>query len=161
MLITITFPSIKTLKNIVDRMKTLSNFLILQGNKSGELTVKIETDLVVQRFASRVVMRDLVSDSWEIQSQNKFNSITSTQIHILMMSFFSFKDNGNTANNDHQQAITSAEVRIDIKKFAQFLNSQQAHVGKVICNLANNRTAHIFVLHEYFTLQCLLPSIAY
>ena len=56
--ISITIPKLKTLKNIIDRMKAMCNFVVsfclikkslspfqtLQANKSGDMTVKIETD---------------------------------------------------------------------------------------------------------------------
>ncbi|KAK7882989.1 hypothetical protein WMY93_029163 [Mugilogobius chulae] len=39
-------PSAQTLKNVVDRMKNLSNFLVLEANMNGEMNLKIDTDLV-------------------------------------------------------------------------------------------------------------------
>ncbi|XP_020784657.2 checkpoint protein HUS1 isoform X3 [Boleophthalmus pectinirostris] len=44
--VSIYLPPLKTLKNVVDRMKNLSQFLVLEANMSGEMNLKIETDLV-------------------------------------------------------------------------------------------------------------------
>jgi len=39
-------PSLRVLRNIVDRMKNLSNFVRVSANNSGELKLCVETDLV-------------------------------------------------------------------------------------------------------------------
>uniref|UniRef100_A0A3Q1HMG9 Checkpoint protein n=1 Tax=Acanthochromis polyacanthus TaxID=80966 RepID=A0A3Q1HMG9_9TELE len=44
--VSIYLPPLKTMKNVVDRMKNLSNFLVIEANLNGEMNLKIETDLV-------------------------------------------------------------------------------------------------------------------
>ncbi|KAM7390040.1 hypothetical protein PAMA_008286 [Pampus argenteus] len=44
--VSIYLPPLKTIKNVVDRMKNLSNFLVIEANLNGEMNLKIETDLV-------------------------------------------------------------------------------------------------------------------
>uniref|UniRef100_A0A3B3RAJ3 Checkpoint protein n=1 Tax=Paramormyrops kingsleyae TaxID=1676925 RepID=A0A3B3RAJ3_9TELE len=44
--VSIYLPPLKTMKNVIDRMKNLSNFLVLEANRSGQMNLKIETDLV-------------------------------------------------------------------------------------------------------------------
>ncbi|XP_076027566.1 checkpoint protein HUS1 isoform X1 [Genypterus blacodes] len=44
--VSIYLPPLKTMKNVVDRMKNLSNFLVMEANLNGEMNLKIETDLV-------------------------------------------------------------------------------------------------------------------
>ncbi|XP_044032156.1 checkpoint protein HUS1 isoform X2 [Siniperca chuatsi] len=44
--VSIYLPPLKTIKNVVDRMKNLSNFLVMEANLNGEMNLKIETDLV-------------------------------------------------------------------------------------------------------------------
>jgi len=39
-------PALKVLRNIVDRMKNLSNFVQVCANNAGELKLCVETDLV-------------------------------------------------------------------------------------------------------------------
>jgi len=40
----IMMPPLKGLKNVIDRMKNIDNYLILQANMAGELTLKVQTD---------------------------------------------------------------------------------------------------------------------
>lgn len=39
-------PSVKPVRNIVERMKQMTNYLIVSANKRGRVTLKIETNLV-------------------------------------------------------------------------------------------------------------------
>lgn len=39
-------PPLKVLRNIVDRMKNLSNYVSLMANSNGEMKLKVETELV-------------------------------------------------------------------------------------------------------------------
>ncbi|TRY69862.1 hypothetical protein DNTS_015324 [Danionella cerebrum] len=44
--VSIYLPPLKTMKSVVDRMKNLSNHLVLEANLNGEMNLKIQTDLV-------------------------------------------------------------------------------------------------------------------
>uniref|UniRef100_A0A8I3NB05 Checkpoint protein HUS1 n=1 Tax=Canis lupus familiaris TaxID=9615 RepID=A0A8I3NB05_CANLF len=44
--VSIYLPALKTMKSIVEKMKNISNHLIMEANLSGELNLKIETELV-------------------------------------------------------------------------------------------------------------------
>ncbi|XP_025708891.1 checkpoint protein HUS1 [Callorhinus ursinus] len=44
--VSIYLPALKTMKSIVEKMKNISNHLIIEANLSGELNLKIETELV-------------------------------------------------------------------------------------------------------------------
>ncbi|XP_030625436.1 checkpoint protein HUS1 [Chanos chanos] len=44
--VSIYLPPLKTIKNVVDRMKNLSHYLVMEANLNGEMNLKIETDLV-------------------------------------------------------------------------------------------------------------------
>ncbi|UJR35302.1 hypothetical protein I4U23_028064 [Adineta vaga] len=92
----------------------------LQANKSGDMTVKIETDTA------------------------------------QVATYFTGLQDPNNDGNDLSQLV---EVRLDIKKFAQLLHSQQPHAEKMVFNFCNNSMLHICIVAEYFTLQCILPSI--
>ncbi|XP_063306697.1 checkpoint protein HUS1 isoform X5 [Pelobates fuscus] len=45
-LVSIYLPTLKIMKNVVERMKNLSNFMVIEANRIGEFNLKIETDLV-------------------------------------------------------------------------------------------------------------------
>ena len=79
------------------------------------------------------------------------------------------------SNISSSDSLDTAEVRLDIKKFAQLLHSQQPHAEKMVfstlknsftihfisfyLDFCNNSMLHICIVAEYFTLQCILPSI--
>ncbi|EHB03958.1 Checkpoint protein HUS1 [Heterocephalus glaber] len=44
--VSIYLPVLKTLKSVVEKMKNISNHLVIEANLNGELNLKIETDLV-------------------------------------------------------------------------------------------------------------------
>ncbi|XP_069870645.1 checkpoint protein HUS1 isoform X2 [Dipodomys merriami] len=44
--VSIYLPVLKTMKNIVEKMKNISNHLVIEANLNGELNLKIETELV-------------------------------------------------------------------------------------------------------------------
>lgn len=39
-------PTMRSIRSIVERMKTMSHYLIVSANKNGRVTLKIETNLV-------------------------------------------------------------------------------------------------------------------
>uniref|UniRef100_A0A3P9P0A6 Checkpoint protein n=1 Tax=Poecilia reticulata TaxID=8081 RepID=A0A3P9P0A6_POERE len=44
--VSVYLPPLKTMKSVVDRMKNLSNFLVMEANLNGDMNLKIQTDLV-------------------------------------------------------------------------------------------------------------------
>ena len=58
--VSICMPPLKILRNVVDRMKNLSNFVVISANQSGEMTLKVETDVVT--VATH--FRDLENPTW-------------------------------------------------------------------------------------------------
>ncbi|XP_018423613.1 PREDICTED: checkpoint protein HUS1 isoform X2 [Nanorana parkeri] len=67
--VSIYLPAIKTMKSVVERMKNLSNFIVIEANRNGEINLKIETDLV----SVSTHFKDLGNPPWDDVSQ------TSTQ----------------------------------------------------------------------------------
>lgn len=45
-LVSIYLPALKTMKSVVEKMKNISNQLVIEANLNGELNLKIETELV-------------------------------------------------------------------------------------------------------------------
>ncbi|XP_029423743.1 checkpoint protein HUS1 [Nannospalax galili] len=45
-LVSIYLPALKTMKSVVEKMKNISNHLVIEANLNGELNLKIETELV-------------------------------------------------------------------------------------------------------------------
>ncbi|XP_037389957.1 checkpoint protein HUS1 isoform X6 [Pygocentrus nattereri] len=68
--VSIYLPPLKTMKSVVDRMKNLSNYLVVEANLNGEMNLKIETDLV----SVTTHFRDLGNPPWgdnAVQSQSR------------------------------------------------------------------------------------------
>ncbi|XP_074653018.1 checkpoint protein HUS1-like [Tubulanus polymorphus] len=135
--VSIYMPSLKVLRNVVDRMKTMSNFIIISANRSGEFIVKVETDSVT--IATH--FRDLKNPVFGKPHQDAAAQLPSQ-------------------STQQQKREEFAETRIDIKKFAQFLAGQQVNPNKVICNIVENKVAHFFLLHDDVSLQYFMPAVS-
>ncbi|CAF1123218.1 unnamed protein product [Adineta ricciae] len=121
-------------------MKAMCNFVMLQANKAGDMTVKVETDTaqVATYFTGLQDPSTMNADGADLSQLN---------LPITQQS------------RSSTDSLETAEVRLDIKKFAQLLHSQQPHAEKMVLNFCNNSMLHICIVAEYFTLQCILPSI--
>lgn len=60
--VNIFLPSLKILRSIIDRMKTLSKHLVVAANGEGELHMAVETGLV----SVRTVVRNLQNPSYRM-----------------------------------------------------------------------------------------------
>ncbi|XP_068252695.1 checkpoint protein HUS1 isoform X5 [Nyctibius grandis] len=62
--VSIYLPALKTMKSVVERMKNLSSSIVIEANLSGEMNLKIETDLV----SVTTHFKDLGNPPWDIVS---------------------------------------------------------------------------------------------
>lgn len=53
-----------------------------------------------------------------------------------------------------------AEARVDVKKLATFLHSQQVCPNRVICNIVNGKAVQFLLLHEDLSLQYVIPAVS-
>ncbi|XP_073237036.1 checkpoint protein HUS1-like [Porites lutea] len=67
--VSIYMPSMKVVKNVTERMKNLSNFLILSANQNGYMTLGIETDSVTVKTH----FKHLDTPTWEGDSSQHHN----------------------------------------------------------------------------------------
>ncbi|XP_047448293.1 checkpoint protein HUS1 isoform X1 [Mugil cephalus] len=130
--VSICLPPLKTMKNVVDRMKNLSNFLVIEANLSGKMNLKIETDLV----SVTTHFRDLGNPLWGDDAS---------------------LDDGSSQTRDSE---VMAEARVDIRKLQQFLMGQQVNPSKAMCNIVHQRVIHLILLHEDVSLQYFIPAVA-
>ncbi|KAM9307635.1 checkpoint protein HUS1 [Gastrophryne carolinensis] len=128
--VSIYLPPIKTMKSVVERMRNLSNFIVIEANRNGELNLKIETDLV----SVSTHFKDLGNPPWVSDDSQK-----STQ---------------------EREPDLMSEARIDIRKLLQFLAGQQVNPNKAICNIVHKRMIHFILLHDDVSLQYFIPSIS-
>ncbi|XP_031439684.1 checkpoint protein HUS1 isoform X2 [Clupea harengus] len=128
--VSIYLPPLKTMKNVVDRMKNLSNFLVIEANLSGEMNLKIETDLV----SVTTHFKDLGNPPWG--------------------------DDASQSRSQSRDPAAMAHARLDIKKLLQFLMGQQVNPSKAMCNIVHKRIVHLIFLHEDVSLQYFIPAVA-
>ncbi|KAM4029390.1 checkpoint protein HUS1 isoform 2-T2 [Anomaloglossus baeobatrachus] len=129
--VSIYLPAIKMMKNVVERMKNLSNFIVIEANRNGEINLKIETDLV----SVSTHFKDLGNPPW-VSDESSQNS---------------------TQERDQD---TMSEARVDIKKLLQFLAGQQVNPNKAVCNIVHKRMVHFILLHDDVSLQYFIPAVA-
>lgn len=126
--VSIYMPSLTVVKNVIERMKNLSNFLILAANQNGYMTLGIDTDLasVTTHF------KNLDTPTWgDTSSQQR--------------------------NRDPDKM---AEARVDVKKLATFLHSQQVSPNRVICNIVHGKAVQFLLLNEDLSLQYVIPAVS-
>ncbi|KAM6953285.1 checkpoint protein HUS1 isoform 1-T2 [Aplochiton taeniatus] len=128
--VSIYLPPLKIMKNVVDRMKNLSNFLVIEANLNGEMNLKIETDLV----SVTTHFKDLGNPPWG--------------------------DEGSQRQAQGRDPEAMAHTRIDIRKLQQFLMGQQVNPSKAMCNIVHKRIIHLILLHEDVSLQYFIPAVA-
>ncbi|XP_061660946.1 checkpoint protein HUS1 isoform X1 [Syngnathoides biaculeatus] len=128
--VSVCLPPLKTMRNVVDRMKNLSNFLVVEANLSGEMTLKIETDLV----SVATHFRDLGNPHWGDPAS---------------------QDGGRRRDPD-----AVAQARVDIRKLQQFLAGQQVNPSRAVCNIGHQRVLHLILLHDDVSLQYFIPAVA-
>ncbi|XP_066179417.1 checkpoint protein HUS1 isoform X3 [Sylvia atricapilla] len=129
--VSIYLPVLKTMKNVVERMKNLSNFIVIEANLSGEMNLKIETDLV----SVTTHFKDLGNPPWA-------------------------SEDGCQSSAQGRDLESMTEACIDIKKLQQLLAAQQVNPTKALCNIVHKRIVHFILLHEEVSLQYFIPAIA-
>ncbi|XP_064409349.1 checkpoint protein HUS1 [Latimeria chalumnae] len=129
--VSIYLPALKTMKSIVERMKNLSNLVVIEANLNGEMNLKIETDLV----SVTTHFKDLGNPPW-------------------------VSEEGSQASTQDRDPESMVEARVDIRKLLQFLAGQQVNPSKAICNIVSGRIVHFILLHEDVSLQYFIPALA-
>ena len=123
-------PPLKTVRNIVDKMKHFSSQLVISANRSGQMTLKVVTDMVsaTTRFSGL-----------DIEDIGRGDSVRS-----------------NSSGNSSQEM---SEATVDIKKLSAFLHGQLVSPTKVICNIVHQRAVQFYLIHDDFSLQYFIPAI--
>ncbi|XP_075777813.1 checkpoint protein HUS1 isoform X2 [Pelodiscus sinensis] len=129
--VSIYLPVLKTMKSVVERMKNLSNCIVLEANLNGEMNLKIETDLV----SVTTHFKGLGNPPW-------------------------VSEDGSQSSPQDRDPESMAEARIDIRKLLQLLAGQQVNPTKALCNIVSKRIVHFILLHEEVSLQYFIPALA-
>ncbi|XP_059828439.1 checkpoint protein HUS1 [Hypanus sabinus] len=129
--VSIYLPVLKTMKSVVERMKNLSNHIVIEANQNGEMNLKIDTDLV----SVTTHFKELGNPPWVEEETQSYS--------------FQRRDSTNMA-----------KAKIDIKRLLQFLAGQQVNPSKAICNIVNKKVIHFVLLHDDVSLQYFIPALA-
>lgn len=129
--VSIYLPPLKTMRNVVDRMKNLSNFLVMEADHRGHMNLKIDTDLV----SVSTHFKDLGNPPWGEDSS---------------------QDGGPSQSRDPEAV---AEARVDVRRLQQFLMGQQVNPSKAMCNIVHHSVVHLILLHEDVSLQYFIPAV--
>ncbi|KAL1489627.1 hypothetical protein ABEB36_013571 [Hypothenemus hampei] len=109
--VSIQMPYLKSLKNIVEQMKHLSQILTVRANKSGELTLEIQTTTV------------------NLKAHFPDLSVKSFAVNALLLS----------SNKDEATGADTVSAAVDIKKFLMFLSGMQLNNCTAVCNIVQGK----------------------
>ena len=138
--LSIEMPQLKLFKHMIERMKCLSEYVYLEATNQGSLTLKIEADAVSVCSYFRNLINLPIKSTSNDQSQEE--------------------EMIEDEENDDDNQIKTSSVRLNLKKLSEFINGLQFQPTKIICNFANRKYAHFFVIHEDdLVLQYLISSV--
>ncbi|CAH2058098.1 unnamed protein product, partial [Iphiclides podalirius] len=135
--ISIELPSLKQLRNTIDRMRTMASDVVIRASAEGRLTLQIKTDMakVSTRF------KGLRVDTFEGPIDHS-DSETESQI-----------------NEDLSQVCS---CRVDAKKLSMFLSADQISHNRIICCIVHKRLVILCLqTDENVQLQCFITGIVY
>lgn len=134
--LSIQLPPLKIIKHMIERMKCLNEFMILEATNKGTLTFKIEADAVSVCSYFRNLQNLPIDNANRDRSRRHEN------------------------NENAEDEYSLCTVRLSLKKLNDFVNSLQFQPSKIICNFVNNKYAHFFVIHDDdLVLQYLISSV--
>jgi HUS1 checkpoint protein len=126
--VTIMLPVLKTLRPIVDRMKNISEFLLINANMRGELSLKVDTDMV--------------------SIETIYKNLEIPQVCPPASSSIAYSSSQVSGRESMPPSENEAEVRVDIKKFARFLFSYQITPTNVVCCMVEGKALVLHVIVE-------------
>ncbi|CAL1543030.1 unnamed protein product [Lymnaea stagnalis] len=75
--VSISLPPLKVLKNVIDKMKNLSNYVALSANSSGDMKLSVETDMV----AVSTHFQNLLNPIWKVLVVSHCLRLLKTETH--------------------------------------------------------------------------------
>lgn len=147
----IRMPHLKAVKNIVERMKNMSQSLVVSANKNGRLILQIKTNMVtlsahftdvsVLSFAGKLVVV-VIFENWCVYSPVG-------QIPTL--------DDLETVDEN----LETVTATIDIKKFLMFLTGMQVTNCYTMCSIVQGKMVKLFIEQPgVISLQIFLTEVS-
>ncbi|KAK5601553.1 hypothetical protein CRENBAI_024122 [Crenichthys baileyi] len=176
--VNIYLPPLKTMKNVVDRMKNLSNFLVgFTGPGCPEVqecdmkTNPLQLGYIRVTFSGSSCrcygFRSRRISGSRGQPEQRENLKIETDLVSATTHFKelgdppwgdeSSQDGGPSQSRDPE---LMAKATVDIKKLQQFLVGQKVNPSKAMCNIVHQNVVHLILLHEDVSLQYFIPAVA-
>jgi HUS1 checkpoint protein len=131
----IQLPPLKIIKNMIERMKCLSEYVCLEASDKGTLNFKIDSDAV----SVCCYFRNLPAIAENPQQRQLTTPKPKESVVTL---------------------VDSCTVRLSLKRLHDFFNSLQFQPTKIVCYFLNQKYAHFCVIHEEdMVLQYLVSSV--
>ena len=127
--ISICLPELKKLRHLLERYKSLGQAVTVSANKSGRLSLKVESD----------------------------EGTFSTHYPDLRVPVYR-DDTLPWQRGDSAALPDSAAVRVDLRRLGLFLSGDQSPPKRAIANIVDSDTLHMFFLHEDLLVQYFLPA---
>jgi len=121
--VSLCLPDLKNLRRKLERLKSLGQSIIVTGRKEGTLTLKVETD--------------------DVSVSSHFQDLRTPVLRDQQAPW--------TINQD--ESLESASVRVDIKKFHQFLSGESIITERCIANIVNEELLHMMLITQELVLQ--------
>ena len=143
--LSIQLPPLKIIKHMIERMKSLNEFVFLEATNRGTLTLKTEADAVSVCSYFRNLSNLPVGTAYRTHAHNA----TARR-----------RESANDDEKDLGDEYSFCSVRLSLKRLCDFINALQFQPTKMLCNFVNHRYAHFFVLHDNdLLLQYLISSV--
>ncbi|RUS19648.1 hypothetical protein BC937DRAFT_87159 [Endogone sp. FLAS-F59071] len=114
----IMMPNLQNLQMVAERMKALSEHIIVSANMAGEFTIKVETDLV--------------------QVETFYHGLQNPELDTTQMDI---TDHPSVLHDKH----AFASARVDTKSFVKFLYSHHVGPQNVICSIVEGYALIFYV----------------
>ena len=125
-------PPIRTLKNVVDKMKNMSQHVIL----------------IAEKLAGYNHLACL-----KLNAENEFVSITTTFNELRIPEL------GSDQDDDVSDDAGTVAVRIDVKKLVSFLSSIQFPIDTICASFKDGEATHLRIAESDFLFQFRIPAV--
>ena len=134
-LMSIQLPPLRIIKNMIERMKCLNDFVFLEATNKGTLNFKIDSDAV--------------------SICCYFRNLPTCEDHLPPDQTRTSKD-----QIESDESIESCTVRLSLKRLNDFFNSLHFLPTKIVCYFLNQKYAHFCAIQDdNIVLQFLISSV--
>ncbi|PAA93930.1 hypothetical protein BOX15_Mlig014707g1, partial [Macrostomum lignano] len=153
------FPPLSTVRNVLDRMRNLSNRLTIFAQRSTRDQGKCSMRLSVTNSMASVstTFKDLQLPRWRDEPVDAAGDVQNGRNG----------DEGDEAEDaeaaaegvDVPQSARPVRVAVDIRKIGSLLSSPLACPTRIVCNLVRHRVAQFFIFYDEVQLQYFIPAL--